>query len=70
MWLQGVPGWPHGDKTRSLEGQNSEIGDSCTFLIHFRVPGGGGGKDVRVGETGVGNIWASRAKRKLLSSLA
>ena len=36
MWLQGVPGWPHGDKTRSLEGQNSEIGDSYTFLIDFK----------------------------------
>ena len=36
MWLQGVPGWPHGSKTHSLEGQNSEIGDSCTFLIHFK----------------------------------
>ena len=35
MWLQGVPGWPHGDETRSLEGQNSEIADSYTVLIHF-----------------------------------
>ena len=50
MWLQGVPGWPHGDKTRSLESQNSEIGDSCTFLIHFRCLWGVGGNHVNKGE--------------------
>ena len=50
MCFQGVPGWPQGDKTRSLEGQNSEIGDSCTFLIHLGVSGGCGGNHAHGGE--------------------
>ena len=43
----GEPWGPHGAKTRPWKCQNSEIDDSLTVFIHFRVSWGSGGKQVR-----------------------